>query len=166
MNRKFILAALFAALTAVLSQMSVPVGPVPITLSVFAVFLSAMLPFQFAFLAQIIYILLGVIGLPVFANFTSGFGALLGPTGGFIMAYPFMATIAAWGNKTKKLGFIILSMVASLLVCYSFGTLWFAGKKSMDILSVLSITVMPFVLVDIGKFAVAAIIINRVQKAL
>ena len=89
-----VLAALCAALTAVVAPFSIAIGPISLTLSVFAVlFTGAMLRPGWAFAAQVVYIAIGAIGLPVFSGFKSGPQVLLGATGGYLVAYPLMALV-------------------------------------------------------------------------
>jgi biotin transport system substrate-specific component len=103
------MAGVFAAVMAVLSQLSIPLPtPVPLTMSLFAVFLiaTALAP-RLAVLAQAAYLMLGAAGLPVFAGFKGGIAALLGPTGGFLMAYVPMtliigATAPAFGRRLAR----------------------------------------------------------------
>ncbi len=93
------LSAMFVAITVVFSQISFPIPGTPIvfTMGIMAVMLTGcMLPKGYAFLALLVYLLLGVCGLPVFSSFGSGLGTLLGYTGGFLMTYPIMAFLTAW----------------------------------------------------------------------
>ncbi len=120
--------ALAAVLMALCSWISLNLGPVPFTLQTFAVFLAiAVLGGKRGSLAVVVYLLMGAVGLPVFANFSGGIGALLGTTGGYILGFFGSALVmwameAAFGRKTWVLA---LSMVLGLLVCYAFGTAWF-----------------------------------------
>ena len=89
--------ALMAALTAVGAQISIPLPftPVPFTLQVPMVVLSGLLlGVRYGALSQVVYLLLGAIGLPVFAKFSAGLGIILGPTGGYLVSYPFAAAVA------------------------------------------------------------------------
>ena len=87
--------ALMAAVTAVAAQIAVPIPPVPFTLQVLAVILSGLLlgP-RYGALAQAIYVLVGAVGVPVFAEFSGGLGVILGPTGGYLVSYPIAAAVA------------------------------------------------------------------------
>ena len=92
------LSAMFVALIAVFAQISFPIPGTPIvfTMGIMGVMLTGlMLPWGYAFLALIVYLLLGAVGLPVFSSFGAGLGTLLGPTGGFLMVYPIMVITAA-----------------------------------------------------------------------
>src|SRR5215207_3565682 len=87
--------ALMAAVTAVAAQIAIPLEPVPFTLQVLAVILSGLLlgP-RYGALAQAIYVLVGAVGVPVFAQFSGGLGVVLGPTGGYLVSYPIAASVA------------------------------------------------------------------------
>src|SRR3989338_884787 len=99
-----ILAALFAALTAVAAQVKIPLSftPVPITLQTLMVLLSgAMLGARYGALSQFIYLVLGAAGLPVFAGGSGGIASLFGPTGGYLFSYPIAAFIVGYMTESK-----------------------------------------------------------------
>ena len=99
--------ALFAALTAVCAVIAVPMPmtTVPVSLLVLGVFLTgALLEKKLAFLAELIYLLVGAAGLPVFSGFSSGIGVLFGPTGGYLLASPLMAFLIAWIIESFRAG--------------------------------------------------------------
>ena len=130
--------ALFAALTAVFSQISfpVPMTPIVFTMGVMAVYLTAaLLPKWQAFLALIVYLLLGAIGLPVYSGFHGGIGTLLGPTGGYLMAYPIMAFLGAW--LRELLGKTPLPRFVSCLI---FSRLFFNSSSSFSESSISALT--------------------------
>jgi len=120
-----VFAALFAALTAAVSPIKIPLGftPVPITLQTLMVLVSgALLGPYLGALSQILYVLVGALGLPVFAGGGSGFGALLGPTGGYLMSYPFAAFAVGFliSRKSKIIHYIAGAMIAFLvLIAYA-----------------------------------------------
>lgn len=120
-TKKIVLTALLTALTAVGAQIVIPIGTVPVTLQIFVVFLSGMiLGPTWGFISQAAYLLLGAVGLPVFAQFAGGLGIIAGPTGGFLIAFPFAAMIAGLArDKSRKMW--ILVMLASLTVVYLIG---------------------------------------------
>jgi len=117
-TRELILASLFAALTAVLSYVSIPVpfSPVPITGQTFGVMLSgALLGSKLGALSQIVYLLLGVIGLPVFAFGASGLATLLGPSGGFLFGFPIGAYITGiMLEKNKKASVFYMTLAIAV----------------------------------------------------
>ncbi|MCI1965528.1 MAG: biotin transporter BioY [Oscillospiraceae bacterium] len=157
--------AMFAALTAVLSQFSIPIGPVPINLATFSVFLAGgILGAGGGLLSQVVYILLGAAGIPVFAGFSGGIGVILGPTGGYIVGY----AAAAWlvGKLEHRLGNGFLSaaasMAAGLVVCYFLGTAWFMVVTKRTLVESLMLCVVPFLIGDALKIAVAAAVSERI----
>lgn len=159
--------ALLAALTCILSVISLPIGPVPVTLAVLAVFWTGLLlsPGPAA-LCMGVYLFLGCVGLPVFAGMQAGFGVLLGPTGGFLLAYPAMAAITSALSRGRTPLFCGLGMVLSLALCYGTGTLWFAWTASLSPGEAFSTAVLPFLLPDLVKAACAMIAVRALPPAL
>ncbi|KUK16848.1 biotin transporter BioY, partial [Thermococcus sibiricus] len=101
--REITYAALFAALTAVGAQIAIPLGTVPITLQVLFVLLSGLiLGAKLGFLSQIVYLFMGAIGLPVFANFSGGLAYIYGPTGGYLISFPLAAFLAGLVSEKRK----------------------------------------------------------------
>ncbi|WP_448374599.1 biotin transporter BioY [Fervidobacterium sp.] len=155
--------ALFASLTAVGAQISIPIGSVPITLQMFFVFLSGLLlsPFE-ALLSMLLYILLGGIGLPVFANFSGGISHLVGPTAGYLWAFPLSAFLLSF--LRKKIGFVF-SGVLSLTTVYCLG--WFVlGIYLNNFQKAFMVGVLPFVLIDTIKLVIAYFVAAKVEKFL
>jgi biotin transport system substrate-specific component len=163
--------AVGAALTAVCSWISIP-STVPFTLQTFAVFcVLSLLGGKRGTVSIVIYILLGAVGMPVFAGFTGGIGILLGTTGGYIIGFILMGLLFwlaehFFGNA---LPVRIVSMLAGLLVCYAFGTGWFLWvyarqSGAVGIGTALSWCVLPFILPDLAKMALAVGIAGRVKK--
>ena len=117
--KPLVFAALFAALTAAVAPFKIPLGftPVPITLQTLVVLMSgAMLGPVYGALAMILYVVVGILGLPVFAGGGSGIGAILGPTGGYLMSYPLAAFIIGWIIYKKRTSNIIKYGSLSVLV--------------------------------------------------
>ena len=147
--------ALFAAVIALLSPFAIPLGPVPITLSLFAVLLSAVvLDWKQAAAAVAVYILLGVIGLPVFSGGKGGAAVLAGATGGYIWSYILCAVIASLvAGKTRAQGAKRMLITASgcacgVIVCYICGTLQFSAVAGRTFVEALSVCVIPFIIPD------------------
>lgn len=157
--------ALMAAVTAVCAQISIPLpGGVPLTLSVAAVYLSgAFLGPGLAFASQLVYLLLGAFGLPVFAGFSGSLGVLLGSTGGYLLVYPLMAAAVALGRRLwgGKLPSLAASMLIALLLCYAGGTAWFMAVMQKSLAVSLAACVFPFVPVDLCKIALASAVGSR-----
>lgn len=171
--KRLVLTGLFAAFTAVCSIITIPlpVTMVPINLAVLAVFLTgALLPKGAALGAQAVYLLLGLVGVPVFAGFAAGPGSLLGPTGGYLIAYPVMAFLIAL-VKEKSKGrhcrvLTILAMVAALAVCYLLGTSWYSVVTGRTFVESFALTVFPFIVPDTAKLAVAYLASVALEKPL
>ena len=155
-TKDLVLTALFAALTAVLAQIQLPIGPVPFNLAVFGAFLAGMLleP-AWAAASMGVYMLLGAVGIPVFAGFMGGPAVLLGKTGGYVIGYIFIALATALAVKRSgKLPVI----GAAMLVCYGFGTAWFMAVTGADLVSALGWCVLPFIVPDVCKGVLACVL--------
>ncbi len=163
---------IFAALIAVCSWISIPLT-VPITLQTLGVCLtSGLLGTKRGTLSVIVYILLGLIGIPVFSGFKGGVGVIFGSTGGYIVGFIFTALIVGlFSTRFKdKVWSLALSMVLGIAVCYAFGTVWFlvlynrANADAMSVSAVLSICVTPFIGFDIIKVIISVILCKRLKK--
>ena len=157
---------LFAALICVCAWISIPLT-VSITLQTFAVCLTAgLLGWKRGTLTVVVYIFLGMVGLPVFTGFKNGVAAVAGPTGGYIIGFIFTALIVglAVDKLGKKLWVNILFMALGIAVCYLFGTVWFVIAYKVSFASALSTCVVPFLLPDAVKIALAAVLVNRLKK--
>ncbi len=114
----------FAGLTALSAQVVIPHQPVPFTLQTFAVLLSgAMLGRGEGALSQLLYLACGSLGLPVYAGWGAGFSTLIGPTGGYLLAFPVAAYVIGWFNPSGSYFRLLLSMVVGLFIIFSLGTL-------------------------------------------
>ena len=164
--------AVFAVLIAICSWISIPTL-VPFTMQTFALFLAVgTLGGRRGTMAVLIYLLLGAVGIPVFAEFSAGMGVLLGNTGGYLIGFIFSALLmwameALLGKKTWVLG---LSMLLGMAVYYVFGTVWFMvvyAKNSgpIGIATVLSWCVLPFIVPDLVKGALALFLTKHLAKA-
>ena len=154
------LIALFAALMCILSPISIPVGSVPITLANLVVFLSCLLlGTKDGTLSCLVYILIGVLGLPVFSNFTSGLGVLLGPTGGYILGYILTCLVSGvLVEKSRNKKVKLIGLLLGLVVSYLVGTLWYSYITKMDFLVSLLVCVVPFVIIDIVKIIISLVL--------
>lgn len=152
---KIVLCGIFVAFTCICAMISIPFGPVPINMVHIAIFISAwVLGPYLAFVTQLIYIFIGILGVPVFSNFLAGLGHILGPTGGFIMAYPVVALLSGMIFKVKKLRGtvgIILGMFIGWIVEYGMGTVYYSYVTTVSPVVALSVCVVPFIFGDICK---------------
>lgn len=186
-TRLLILSALFAALTAVGSWISIPLpfSPVPINLATLSVFLAGgLLGPAGGAASQAVFVALGAVGLPVFHSFTGGVGILAGPTGGYLIGYIAAAWIAGTGfaagraqidpaagaastkpaaavNKKPPLYRGAAVLAVALLACYSLGTLWFMVSTGTGLAAALLLCVVPFLPGDAVKIAAALLLIRK-----
>lgn len=162
------LIALFAALTAVFSQISIPIGPVPINLALLSVFAcGGALGWKKGAASIAIYILLGIVGVPVFSGFQGGVAKIAGPTGGYIIGYLFAVFIVGLMCDIlgKKIWVLPVSIVIGLVVCYAFGTIWFMISMQSGLIESLTACVFPFLPGDAAKIIVATLIVKALDKA-
>ena len=165
------LIALFAAIIAVCSWITVPVGTIPITLQTFAVCVAAgMLGWRRGCAAIAVWLGLGAVGLPVFSGFQGGIGRIVGPTGGYMVGFFATALIvgAAVSLFRGRPAALTLSMILGIAACYAFGTVWFlilmGGKSTLG--GALAACVLPFILPDLVKIALATLICARMRRFL
>ena len=170
-TRDIVFIALFAVLMAVCSWISIPTA-IPITMQTFAVFLTLnFLGGKKGTASVCIYLLLGLIGLPVYANFTSGIGMLLGMTGGYMIGWIFSGLVMWLAEKLlgRKLWVQAVSMLAGLVVCYVTGTAWFMvvyaqSSGPVGLWTALLWCVIPFIVPDIVKLGLALWLSQRLKK--
>ena len=172
-TRDIVFAGIFTALIAVCSWISIPTA-VPFTLQTFAVFMAVLvLGGKLGTISVIVYIILGAIGVPVFANFTGGMGILLGSTGGYIVGF-ILTALVMWGFERFGRGNLpmqIVGMLLGLVACYALGTVWFMvvyGKANgaISVMTALGWCVFPFIIPDLIKIAVACAISPVLRKAI
>ena len=167
-----VLVGIFAAIIAVCSWITVPLT-IPVTLQTMAVCITAaLLGTKRGVLTVIVYLLIGLVGVPVFSNFSAGAGRLIGPTGGYLIGFIFMALTI--GVLTEFLGdkiwVYVISMILGIAVLYAFGTAWFIivyNRGNADTVSVsgaLAACVVPFIIPDIIKVALATFFCTALKK--
>lgn len=168
-TKNIILCAIFAALTAILSQISIPLPftPVPINLAMISVFIAGgLLETKVSAISQLVYVIIGAIGVPVYANFTGGLGILVGPTGGYIVGY--IITTIIIGVIVKRLGNSIYSytvaMVVGILGCYFVGTVWFMYITQNGLIEALIMCVVPFLIGDMLKIILSVFLVKKLKK--
>lgn len=161
----------FAVLMAVCSWISIPTA-VPFTLQTFGVFMAVgVLGGKMGTASVGLYLLLGVLGVPVFAGMTGGIGVLLGTTGGYIIGF-FFSALVMWAMEKlpgKRSVIQVISMIIGLLVCYTFGTLWFMmvymkNQGAVGLMTVLGWCVIPFIIPDILKIVLAYGLSRKLKK--
>lgn len=175
--RLLVLCALFAALTAVLAQIILPVGPIPFNLAMLGAFLAGMLlPPVWAAGSMLVYLVMGFIGIPVFAGLAGGPGILFGKTGGYILGYcciAFCTAISVQHGVLQTKGrrailFAALGMGVGLVICYALGTAWFMLLTQSNFATALTLCVLPFVVPDIAKgvgaYALGCVLEKRLSR--
>lgn len=175
-TRNLVLCGVCAAITCILAPLSIPLaGGVPISLATFAVMLSGVLlggtP---GAVSQLVYVLLGSVGLPVFAGWSGGFGIVMGMTGGFIVGYIplafFTGLIYKPFSHSKKMPVRMAAMIAGMvvgnIVLYALGTAWFMVSTGMTLAASLAACVTPFLPGDFIKMAAVCIIAPPIELAI
>jgi len=168
-TQRLTLSALLCALLCVLSQIQIPLPPIPMSLSLLGVHLcGALLGSRWGAAAVGCYVVLGAVGVPVYAGFAGGVSVLFGPTGGFLFGY--IPCAFAVGILSCRLGFtrrqLMLSMAAGTLLCYIMGSAWFMLVTGASLWGGLTACVFPFIPGDLVKIALAASLSLRLQKPL
>lgn len=165
------LTALMTAVICVLAPWSLNLyfSPVPISLGSMAIyFVLYVLGLKLGTISVILYILLGIIGLPVFTNFTGGAAKLLGPTGGYIIGYLFLALICGFFLEKfpERLSLHIAGFILGTLVLYLFGTLWLQFQMNLTFSAALMAGVVPYIPGDILKLILAILLGRPLKKRL
>lgn len=170
-TRDIVYMSVFTAMISICSWISIPAS-IPFTLQTMGVFTTVgLLGGKRGTLTILTYILLGAIGVPVFAGLTGGISVLLGTTGGYIIGF-LLSALLMWGIETimgRNQIVLAFSMVAGLIVCYVFGTAWFMliytqHSGVIGLSTVLGLCVIPFIIPDLIKIGVALFLINRLKK--
>ncbi len=166
--------ALAAAFLTICAWTAIPLGEVPITLQTFAIFIIAgLFNIKCGMIALTVYLLMGMVGLPVFAGMTGGLGHIIGPTGGYLVG--FFLTILIIGTMMKrfgkKLAVLGISAILGMILCYAFGTIWFCtlytgGINGAGITVALIKCVAPYLIPDILKLIFATWTVKRLTPLL
>ena len=164
--------AVMAALICVAGPLSISIGPIPLSLASFAVYMAgAVLGAKRGTLAVALYLLIGLVGLPVFSGFSGGLQKLVGVTGGYLVGYLPCALITGLGVDTgaPREGFnwkLPLFMVLGTVVLYLIGTAWFMVQTKNPLGAALGMCVIPFLPGDAVKIVAATLLAPPIRKAL
>ena len=165
---KMVGCALFAALTAVCSQLAIPMPwGVPINLALFAVYMAGtMLGPVWGAASQLVYLLLAAVGVPVMAGMQGGPTVLLGKTGGYAIGYILTALITALLSKVlgRKFWALCVAMVVGCAACYVLGTIWFMVLTGLDLPTSLTYCVIPYLPGDVIKIVLASLLTIQLDK--
>ena len=175
-TKSLVICAMFAALTCAVAPISIPLpGGVPITLQQVSIMLAGLLlGAKLGALSQLVYVLLGAFGLPVFAGFHGGMGSILGPSGGFLVGYPFLAAVCGliywkWGRQRSgaaKYGVMALAMVLGNALLYVFGLGWFMHVTGNTLGQAMVLCMLPFIPGDVLKMVAVGVIVPQLERAL
>ena len=163
------LIAVMTAVTCILAPLSIPIGPVPISLTNLAIYFGLyILGMKKETLSYIIYLLIGFVGIPVFSGFTGGAGKLLGPTGGYLIGFIPMAVVAGIliDKFDGKVVPSVIGMIIGTAICYALGTIWFCIQADYKVMPALMLCVIPFLPGDAAKIAIAAFFGPQIRRAL
>ena len=163
--------AIITALICIFAPMSVPIGPIPISLTnlvlYFAIYL---IGFKGTTISYVVYLLLGLVGLPIFSGYTGGPAKIVGPTGGYLVGFIFITVLAGLTFDLVKgklrIPLTIVAMIVTTAICYAFGTVWFVQQAECDYAYALSVCVFPFIPFDLGKIVIGTILGMAVRKPL
>ncbi len=158
--------ALMAAVMCILGPMSIPIGIIPVSLTPLAVFLSVyILGTKRGTISCLIYLIIGLVGLPVLSGYSGGPGKVFGPTGGYLVGFLPMAIIAGFfiHHFYHNIPVQFAGMLLGLLVCYTLGTLWLSFTAKMSLAAALAAGVTPFILFDISKLVIS-ILLGRIVR--
>lgn len=168
--RNMVYASMFGALTAIGALIVIPMQPVPFTLQTFFTGLSGALLGGYAgALSQIVYVILGCIGLPVFAGGKAGLGVLFGPTGGYLIGFIVGAYVTGKIVEARPQAGVFWSAAAILvgdLVIYGIGTVQLAMVAHLSPGKAILIGVVPFLIPEAIKLIAAAVLSSRLKTAM
>ena len=171
-TRDLTLIAVMAAFLCVAGPLTIPVGPIPLSLATFAVYLAgAVLGWKRGTAAVALYLLISVTGVPVFSGFSGGFQKLAGVTGGYLVGYLFCAAVTGLGTgapaRPRKYSAPLsaVRMVIGTVILYAFGTAWFMLQTGRALGAALGLCVLPFLPGDAVKIAAASLLAAPIRKA-
>lgn len=166
--RTIVLTGMMTAVLAVLSIIVIPMPTgVPVTLQTFAVAICGyILGWKMGAVSAFLYMLLGAIGVPIFAGMTGGFGILIGPTGGFIFGFIFMTGLCGLGVKKGFPGKSFVFGALGLIVCHLLGVAQFALVTGTGLWKAFLLASAPYLIKDAVSVAVAAVVAIGVRRAL
>ena len=161
--------ALMAAVMCVLGPLTVPIGAIPISLANLVICFTAwLLGPKFGTLSVAVYLLIGLIGVPVFSGYGAGLAKLAGPTGGYLVGYLLLAFIGGLFIEKSKGQPVVscLGLVLGDAACYVLGTAWFVFQMKCELSYALAVCVYPFIALDLAKIVVSCVVGTLLRKRL
>lgn len=164
--KQMIIVALFAALMCVFAPLAIPLGPIPLTLATFIVYIAVGLLGTKSVYSVLLYIFVGAVGLPVFSYGTGGFEKLIGPTGGFIWGYLICALLGGFVIKCFYNNYIMTAagLFIGTLALYLTGTVWFAVYTGSTFAASVLACAVAFLPADVIKIACAVFLFRIITK--
>ena len=149
-------------------SIQIPISPVPISLGTLAIYFAVnVLGMKKGIVSCLVYLLIGFVGLPVFSGFSSGPAKLLGPTGGYLIGYIFLALICGFViDRTSNVFICFFGILLGTAVLYLFGTVWLSYQGNMPFMKALAAGVLPFIAGDLVKIVIAIVAGDQVKKQL
>jgi len=167
-TRELVLAAVFAALIAIIAPVSIPLGIVPITLqTVIVPLIASITTWRIGLSAVVVYLLLGLIGMPVFAGWASGIGVLLGPTGGYLLGLVLFPLIISTGLRWQHnwLSILFWNAIAAVIQLI-IGSLWLSVALHISVISGLLTGTVAFALPTLVKVIMITVLAVAISKTM
>ena len=161
--------ALMAAVTCILAPLSIPIGPIPISLTNLVVYFTVyVIGLKAGTCSYCLYVLLGVVGLPVFSGYVGGPAKIAGPTGGYIVGFVLMALIGGYviEKTNRNMVLVIIAWIVGTMVDYALETAWFAYVQHCTVGYALKVCAYPFIVFDLIKIVAATFLGKAVRYAL
>lgn len=164
---QLVTAALITAAMCVVAPVTVPMGVIPLSAATVCVYLAAALLGSWnGALCTIVYILIGTLGVPVFAGYSAGAAQVMGITGGFILGYiPCVIIAGAILSRRSKGWRVPLAFAVGTLALYAVGTVWYMWQTGSSLVTALSLCVLPFLLGDAVKIAAATGLVGLLRRS-
>ncbi|MGM9934081.1 biotin transporter BioY [uncultured Clostridium sp.] len=162
-TKDMVIIALMTSVMCVISPFSIPLPftPVPISLANFIIYVSCcILGTKKGTISVLLYLLMGAIGLPVFAGFSAGLSKVAGPTGGYLVGFIFCAISTGLFVERfeDRIGMYPIGMIIGTVICYTFGTAWLAFQMKLGFVQALFMGVIPYLIGDGLKIAISTIL--------
>lgn len=161
--------SLITAILCIVGPISIPIGNIPVSFSNLVLLLAAyVLGAKYGTVSCILYLLLGLAGLPVFSGYAGGFAKLAGPTGGYLIGFIFLTYISGLfiEKSSSNIFWSIIGMTVGMIVLYVFGTFWYMYIMNCSVMPALAACVVPFAFIDPIKIVFAAISGREIRKRL
>ncbi len=166
-TKSLTISAFLAAIICVLSPIAINIGPIPLSFGTLAIYIaSSLIDTKHGVAAVVVFVALGAFGVPVFTNWTGGFGRIAGPTGGYIIGYIPMSFIIGFmiDRLDKHVWAYPVAMVAGTAALYAFGTVWYMIQSGVDFGAALLACVVPFLIGDSIKIAASTLLCFRLRR--